>query len=136
MLASETEVERQQLKPMARVISYGRCGVPNEIMGIGPVGATKIALDRAGLKVEDLDVIESNEAFAAQALAVSKNLGFAADRTNPNGGAIALGHPIGASGAVLMTKLVYELQRVKGRYGLVTLCIGGGQGIAMIVEAV
>ena len=105
-------------------------------MGIGPVGATKIALDRAGLKVEDLDVIESNEAFAAQALAVSKNLGFAADRTNPNGGAIALGHPIGASGAVLMTKLVYELQRVKGRYGLVTLCIGGGQGIAMIVEAV
>jgi acetyl-CoA C-acetyltransferase len=105
-------------------------------MGIGPVGATQIALDKAGLKVEDLDIIESNEAFAAQALAVSKTLGFTAERTNPNGGAIALGHPIGASGAVLMTKLVYELQRTKGRYGLATLCIGGGQGIAMIVEAV
>ncbi len=136
MLASETEVSRQQLQPLARVVSYGRCGVPNEIMGIGPVGATQIALNRAGLKIADLDVIESNEAFAAQALAVAKELNFPIERTNPNGGAIALGHPIGASGAVLMTKLVYELQRVQGRYGLATLCIGGGQGIAMIVEAV
>lgn len=134
VLATEEQVKSQGLKPMARVVSYGRCGVPNEIMGIGPVGASSMALERAGLKVGDLDVIESNEAFAAQALSVSKELGFPSEKTNPNGGAIALGHPIGASGAILMTKLIYELQRVKGKYGLVTLCIGGGQGIAMIVE--
>jgi len=136
VLASEEQVKQQNAKPMARIVSYGRCGVPNEIMGIGPVGASTIALQRAGLKVEDLDVIESNEAFAAQALAVSKELGFPEEKCNPNGGAIALGHPIGASGAILLTKLVYELKRVGGRYGLVTLCIGGGQGIAMIIEAV
>ena len=136
VLASAQEVERQNLKPMARIVSYGRCGVPNEIMGIGPVGATKIALERAGLTVEDLDVIESNEAFAAQALAVSGQLGFPDDKTNPNGGAVALGHPIGASGAVILTKALYELKRIGGKYGLATLCIGGGQGIAMSVEAV
>ncbi len=136
VLATQEQVKQQNAKPMARIVSYGRCGVPNEIMGIGPVGASTIALQRAGLKVEDLDVIESNEAFAAQALAVSKELGFPESKCNPNGGAIALGHPIGASGAILLTKLIYELHRVGGRYGLVTLCIGGGQGIAMIVEAV
>ncbi len=136
VLATQAEVEKQSLKPMARIVSYGRCGVPNEIMGIGPVGATTIALERAGLTVDDLDVIESNEAFAAQALSVSKELGLPNDKTNPNGGAIALGHPIGGSGAIILTKLVYELHRVGGKYGLATLCIGGGQGIAMIVEAV
>ncbi|GHA11438.1 thiolase [Arenicella chitinivorans] len=136
VLATQEQVTQQRLKPMARVVSYGRCGVPNEIMGIGPVGATKMALSRAGLSVADLDVIESNEAFAAQALSVAKELDFPADKTNPNGGAIALGHPVGASGAVILTKLIYELHRVGGKYGLATLCIGGGQGIAMIVEAV
>ncbi len=136
VLATAAEVEKQGLKPMAKVVSYGRCGVPNEIMGIGPVGASKIALERANLSVDDLDVIESNEAFAAQALSVSKELGFPNEKTNPNGGAIALGHPIGGSGAIILTKLIYELARVDGKYGLATLCIGGGQGIAMVVEAV
>ena len=136
VLATEDQVTSQDAKPMARIVSYGRCGVPNEIMGVGPVGASTIALERAGLKISDLDVIESNEAFAAQALSVAKELGLPDDKTNPNGGAIALGHPIGASGAILLTKLAHELHRVGGRYGLVTLCIGGGQGIAMIIEAV
>lgn len=136
VLASEEQVKQQNAKPMARIVSYGRCGVPNEIMGIGPVGASTIALKRAGLSVQELDVIESNEAFAAQALAVSKELELPEQKCNPNGGAIALGHPIGASGAILLTKLIYELHRVGGRYGLVTLCIGGGQGIAMIIEAI
>ena len=136
VLATEDQVTSQDAKPMARIVSYGRCGVPKEIMGVGPVGASTIALERAGLKISDLDVIESNEAFAAQALSVAKELGLPDDKTNPNGGAIALGHPIGASGAILLTKLAHELHRVGGRYGLVTLCIGGGQGIAMIIEAV
>ncbi len=136
VLATGAEVEKQGLTPMARIASYGRCGVPNEIMGIGPVGASTIALERAGLTVADLDVIESNEAFAAQALSVSKELGLPNDKTNPNGGAIALGHPIGGSGAIILTKLIYELHRVGGKYGLATLCIGGGQGIAMVIEAV
>lgn len=136
VLATEEQVKQQSVKPMARVVSYGRCGVPNEIMGIGPVGASNIALKKAGLTIADMDVIESNEAFAAQALSVAHELGLPGDKTNPNGGAIALGHPVGASGAILLTKLIYELQRVGGKYGLVTLCIGGGQGIAMIVEAV
>lgn len=136
VLATQEQVLAQNVSPMARIVSYGRCGVPNDIMGIGPVGACTIALKKAGLSIADMDVIESNEAFAAQALSVAKELGLPDDKTNPNGGAIALGHPIGASGAILMTKLVYELKRVGGRYGLVTLCIGGGQGIAMIIEAV
>lgn len=136
VLATQEQVKLQNAKPMARIVSYGRCGVPNEIMGIGPVGATTIALNKAGLSIADMDVVESNEAFAAQALSVSKELGLDNEKTNPNGGAIALGHPIGASGAVILTKLIYELQRVGGKYGLATLCIGGGQGIAMIVEAV
>jgi acetyl-CoA C-acetyltransferase len=136
VLAAESEVNKQDLKPMARVLSYGRCGVPNEIMGIGPVGASTIALARAGLTIADMDVIESNEAFAAQALAVAKELDLPNDKTNPNGGAIALGHPVGASGAIIMTKALYELKRTNGKYALVTLCIGGGQGIAMVVERV
>ena len=136
VLASEDQVKQQGLTPMVRVVSYGRCGVANEIMGIGPVGASTIALERAGLSVADMDVIESNEAFAAQAMSVAKELGLPDDKTNPNGGAIALGHPIGGSGAIILTKLIYELKRTGGRYGLVTLCIGGRQGIAMVPESV
>jgi acetyl-CoA C-acetyltransferase len=122
------------LKPMARLVAYGLAGVDPKIMGIGPVPAVQNALKRAGLKVEDMDVIESNEAFAAQALAVSCDLKFDAKKTNPNGGAVGLGHPIGATGAVLTVKALYELQRTGGRYALVTMCIGGGQGIAAIFE--
>ena len=103
-------------------------------MGMGPVPATRLALERAGLTVADLDVVESNEAFAAQACAVAAELGFDPDKTNPNGSGISLGHPVGATGAILVTKLVYELQRRQGRYGLATMCIGGGQGIAAIFE--
>jgi acetyl-CoA C-acetyltransferase len=121
-------------KPLARIVSYGHAGVDPAYMGIGPVPATRLALKRAGLEVKDLDVIESNEAFAAQACAVSRELGFDPAKVNPNGSGISLGHPIGATGAILLTKLVYELRRTGGRYGLVTMCIGGGQGIAMIIE--
>ena len=135
VLASADQVTAQNLSPMAKVVSYARCGVPHEIMGIGPVDASTKALNRAGLSVADMDVIESNEAFASQALSVAKELGLPDDKTNPNGGAIALGHPIGASGAILMTKAVHELQRIKGKYALVTMCIGGGQGIAVVIEA-
>ena len=103
-------------------------------MGIGPVPATRLALQKAGLKVEQLDVIESNEAFAAQACAVSKELGFDPAKVNPNGSGISLGHPVGATGAIIATKALYELQRIGGRYALVTMCIGGGQGIAAIFE--
>ena len=121
--------------PLARIVATGLGGVAPDVMGLGPVPATRQALARAGLTVADLDVIESNEAFAAQACAVSAELGFPADKVNPNGGAVALGHPIGASGAIILIKLIYELRRIGGRYGLATMCIGGGQGIAMIVEA-
>lgn len=121
-------------KPLARIVATGLGGVAPEVMGLGPVPATQQALSRAGLTVSDLDVIESNEAFAAQACAVSKQLGLDPAKVNPNGGAIALGHPIGASGAIILTKLLYELERTGGRYGLATMCIGGGQGIAVIVE--
>jgi acetyl-CoA C-acetyltransferase len=109
-------------------------GVPNEIMGEGPIPASKMALKKAGLTLDRIDVIESNEAFAAQAIAVSRGLELDAAKTNVNGGAIALGHPIGASGAVIATKALYELQRTNGRYALVTMCIGGGQGIAAVFE--
>ena len=121
--------------PMARIVSYGHAGVAPEIMGMGPVSATQQALNRAGLTVNDLDVIESNEAFAAQACAVSQELNLEPSRVNPNGGAIALGHPVGATGAIITTKLIHELKRIKGRYGLATMCIGGGQGVALIIEA-
>lgn len=122
------------LESWGRIVAYGLGGVAPDIMGMGPVPAVRQALARAGLQISDMDVIESNEAFAAQALAVARELGLPDDKTNPNGGAVALGHPIGASGAILMVKLVHELKRIGGRYGLATMCIGGGQGIAVIVE--
>jgi acetyl-CoA C-acetyltransferase len=121
-------------KPMARLASYAVAGVPNDIMGEGPIPASKLALKKGGLTIDQMDVIESNEAFAAQAIAVVRGLELDNRKTNPNGGAIALGHPIGCSGAALATKAVYELQRTTGRYALVTMCIGGGQGIAAIFE--
>ncbi len=121
-------------KPMARLVSYAVAGVPNEIMGEGPIPATKLALKKGGVTLDQMDVIESNEAFAAQAIAVARGLEFDLKKVNPNGGAIALGHPIGCSGAFLATKAIYELHRTGGRYALVTMCIGGGQGIAAVFE--
>ena len=121
-------------QPIARLASYAVAGVPNDVMGEGPIPATRLALKKAGLTLDQIDVIESNEAFAAQAIAVSRGLGLDPAKTNVNGGAIAIGHPIGASGAVIATKALYELQRTGGRYALVTMCIGGGQGIAAIFE--
>jgi len=134
VLAAAEAAAKAGHKPIARLVSYAIAGVPNEIMGEGPIPATKIALQRAGLKLDQIDVIESNEAFAAQALAVTKGLGLDPAKTNINGGAIALGHPIGCSGAAIATKALHELQRVNGKYALVTMCIGGGQGIATIFE--
>lgn len=125
---------KKGLKPMARLVSYGHAGIDPKIMGLGPVSAVKNALAKAGLKVSDIDVIESNEAFAVQALGVSKELGLDPAKVNPNGGAVALGHPIGATGAILTVKCMYELHRTGKRYGLITMCIGGGQGIAAIIE--
>jgi acetyl-CoA C-acetyltransferase len=122
------------LKPIARVVSYGSAGVDPSVMGLGPIDATRKALAKAGLAVEDMDLVEANEAFAAQALAVGRDLEFNPERLNVNGGAIALGHPIGASGARVLVTLLHELQKREGRYGLATLCIGGGQGVAMVVE--
>ncbi len=135
VLMSESAAQRRGAKPIARILSYGHAGVEPEVMGIGPVEAVRTALKRAGIGVEDLDVIESNEAFAVQACAVARDLGFPADKTNPNGGAVALGHPIGATGGILTVKALYELKRIGGRYGLITMCIGGGQGIALVIEA-
>jgi acetyl-CoA C-acetyltransferase len=123
-------------KAMARLVSYAVAGVPNDVMGEGPIPATKLALKKAGLRLDQMDVIESNEAFAAQAIAVARGLELDMAKTNVNGGAIALGHPIGCSGAFLATKAVYELHRSGGRYALVTMCIGGGQGIAAVFERV
>jgi len=136
VLASARAVADHGLKPLARLVAYGHAGVDPAYMGIGPVPATRNALKRAGLTVGDLDVIESNEAFAAQACAVSRELGFDPARVNPNGSGISLGHPIGATGAIITAKLIHELHRTGGRYGLVTMCIGGGQGIAAIWERV
>lgn len=134
VLMSAARAEKEGARPMVRIMATGLGGVDPSRMGLGPVPAVTQALDRAGLSVADMDVIESNEAFAAQACAVARRLGFPKDRTNPNGGAVAMGHPIGASGAILLVKVIHELARTQGRYGLVTMCIGGGQGIAMIVE--
>ena len=134
VLADAETAKKAGHKPIARLVSYAVAGVPNHIMGEGPIPATKLALERAGLKLDQMDVIESNEAFAAQALAVTKGLGLDPAKTNVNGGAIALGHPIGCSGAAIATKAIHELQRVQGKYALVTMCIGGGQGIATIFE--
>jgi acetyl-CoA C-acetyltransferase len=126
--------EKRGLKPMARLVAYGHAGVEPSLMGLGPIPAVQNVMKKAGLKVADMDVIESNEAFAAQACAVAKDLGFDPKKTNPNGGAVALGHPVGATGCLISVKAVYELQRIGGKYALVTMCIGGGQGIAAIYE--
>jgi len=134
VLMERAAAEKKGLKPMARLVSYGLAGVNPKIMGIGPVPASKKALEKAGLKIEQMDVIESNEAFAVQALAVSCDLKLDPKKTNPNGGAVGLGHPIGATGALLTVKALYELARTGGKYALVTMCIGGGQGIAAIYE--
>jgi acetyl-CoA acetyltransferase family protein len=122
------------MKPLGRIVSWAYAGVEPEIMGIGPVPASLQALEKAGLKLEQMDLVEVNEAFAAQYLAVEQELGLDREKTNVNGGAIALGHPLGATGTRLVLTLLRELQRRNGRYGLATACIGGGQGIAMIVE--
>jgi acetyl-CoA C-acetyltransferase len=134
VLASGKEVARRGVTPLARLVAYGHAGVEPGVMGLGPIPASKIALKKAGLSIADIDVIESNEAFAAQACAVAQELGFDPAKVNPNGGAIALGHPVGATGAIIAVKALYELQRTGGRYALVTMCIGGGQGIAAIFE--
>ena len=136
VLATANEVEKRGLKPMARIVTWAHSGVDPLYMGIAPVKAVQIALERAGLVLEDMDLIEANEAFAAQALAVAKELGFNRDKLNPNGSGISLGHPVGATGTILTVKAVYELERIGGRYALITMCIGGGQGIAMIIERV
>ena len=133
-LANESYASANGLAPIARIVSYAVAGVPNDVMGEGPIPASKAALAKAGLSIKDMDLVESNEAFAAQALTVAKGLDLDPTITNPNGGAIALGHPIGASGAIIATKAIHELQRIGGKYALVTMCIGGGQGIAVIFE--
>lgn len=134
VLAEAGAAQRSGMPVLARLVAYGLGGVRPEVMGLGPVPAVTEALARAGLGIEDMACIESNEAFAAQACAVARELGFPPEITNPNGGAIALGHPIGASGAIILTKLIHELRRTGGRHGLATMCIGGGQGIAVVVE--
>jgi acetyl-CoA C-acetyltransferase len=126
--------EAAGLTPRARILGYAHAGVRPEVMGIGPIPAVERLMERTGLTVADFDVIESNEAFAAQALAVTKALGLDPAKVNPNGGAIALGHPVGATGAILTVKALHELERTGGRYALVTMCIGGGQGIAIALE--
>jgi acetyl-CoA C-acetyltransferase len=136
VLMEKSAAAKKGLKPMARLLAYGHAGIDPKIMGLGPVSAVKSALAKAGLKLADIDVIESNEAFAAQALGVNKTLGLDPAKVNPNGGAVALGHPIGATGAILTVKCMYELHRTGKRYGLITMCIGGGQGIAAVIERV
>ncbi len=136
LLMDGRTVDQRGAKPLARLVSYAHAGVEPTIMGIGPVPATQKALERAGLTVNDMDVIEANEAFAAQACAVSRELRFDPAKVNPNGSGISIGHPIGATGALITVKALYELQRIQGRYALVTMCIGGGQGIAAIFERV
>ncbi len=134
VLATAEAAERAGLKPKARVLGYALAGVRPDIMGIGPIPAVRKLLERIGMGVEDFDLIESNEAFAAQALAVNKSLGFDTSKVNPNGGAIALGHPVGATGAILAIKAMYELERTDSKTALITMCIGGGQGIALAIE--
>jgi acetyl-CoA acyltransferase 2 len=134
VIADEDYVKAKDAKPLGRIVSWAYAGVEPEIMGIGPVPATRMALEKAGLKLSDIDLIEVNEAFAAQYLAVERELGLDRDKTNVNGGAIAIGHPLAATGTRLVLTLLLELRRRNARYGLATACIGGGQGIAMIVE--
>jgi acetyl-CoA acetyltransferase family protein len=129
------EAQKRGLKPLGRLVSWGIAGVEPKLMGRGPVPASRIALEKAGLKLDDIDLIEVNEAFAAQYLAVEKELGLDRNKVNVNGGAIALGHPLGATGTRLVITLLYELRRRKKKYGMATACIGGGQGIAVIVES-
>mgnify|MGYP001553999148 CR=1 FL=1 len=136
VLARADAAEKAGLKPRARIIGYAHAGVRPEVMGIGPVPAVENLLAKTGLSVTDFDVIESNEAFAAQALAVTRNLGLDPEKVNPNGGAIALGHPVGATGAIITVKALYELERIGGDKALITMCIGGGQGIALAIERV
>jgi acetyl-CoA C-acetyltransferase len=136
VLVSSSFADKNNMKPMARLVAYAHAGVEPQVMGLGPIPAVKRVFEKAGLKPSDMDVIESNEAFAAQAMAVTKDLGLDPARVNPNGGAVALGHPIGATGAILTLKALYELERTQKRYALVTMCIGGGQGIAAIFERI
>ncbi|WP_179403264.1 acetyl-CoA C-acyltransferase family protein [Burkholderia guangdongensis] len=136
VLAEAGKAAAMGLKPLARLVGYAHAGVEPEYMGLGPIPATRLVMQRTGLKVEDMDVIESNEAFAAQACAVSKELDFDPAKVNPNGSGISLGHPVGATGAIISVKAIHELHRIGGRYALVTMCIGGGQGIAAIYERV
>ena len=136
VLMEAKTAQARGLKPLARLVAYAHAGVDPKYMGIGPVPASQMALKKAGLTVNDLDVIEANEAFAAQACAVTKDLGLDPAKVNPNGSGISLGHPIGATGAVITVKALYELERIQGRYALVTMCIGGGQGIAAIFERI
>ena len=136
VLATGAAVQAGNLAPMARLVAYAHAGVEPELMGLGPIPATRLALKRAGLKIGDMDVIEANIAFAAQACAVMQELDMDPAKVNPNGSGIALGHPVGATGAIIATKAIHELHRIKGRYALATMCIGGGQGIAVIFERV
>ena len=136
VLATGAEVTKRGLKPLARIVAWGHAGVEPDHMGEGPIKAVPVALKRAGLTLDQMDVIEANEAFAAQALAVAKVLGFDRAKLNPNGSGVALGHPVGATGCILTVKAAYELARTGGRYALITMCIGGGQGIALIIESV
>ena len=136
VLATATAAEKSGLKPRARVLGYAHAGVRPEVMGIGPIPAVENLMAKTGLSISDFDVIESNEAFAAQALAVNKGLGIDPTKVNPNGGAIALGHPVGATGCIITIKALYELERIGGGKGLITMCIGGGQGIAIAIETV
>jgi len=136
VLMDSATAAKRGAKPLGRLVAYAHAGVDPRIMGIGPVPATRMVLKRAGLSLDDMDVIESNEAFAAQACAVAKDLGFDPEKTNPNGSGISLGHPVGATGTILTVKALYELARTGGRYALVTMCIGGGQGIAAVFERV
>jgi acetyl-CoA C-acetyltransferase len=134
VLADSGFADSRALRPLGRLVAYSHAGVPPRIMGMGPVPAVRAVLERTGLKIDEIDLFEVNEAFAAQALAVVRELGLPAERTNPNGSGVSLGHPIGATGAILTVKALYELRRTGGRYALVTMCIGGGQGIAAIFE--
>lgn len=135
VLATAAQVAARGLKPLARIVAWGHAGVEPAYMGEGPIKAAPIALRRAGLTLDQIDVIESNEAFAAQAAAVAKALGFDPEKVNPNGSGLSLGHPVGATGCIMTIKAAYELRRIGGRYALITMCIGGGQGIALIIEA-
>ena len=134
VLMEKAAAQKQGAKPLARLVAYSHAGVEPQLMGLGPIPAVKRVFERAGLKPADMDVIESNEAFAVQAMAVTRDLGLDPAKVNPNGGAVALGHPIGATGCILTVKAIYELHRTGKRYALVTMCIGGGQGIAAIFE--